>query len=119
MGNSSTYRCTKEEKQWYESIQSRYPLEKKTWRNILQSLHMLAKDERSIKHMMRLLDGKVRDLKKPVHMDTKDSEGSTPLHVAAAYGNLKGAKLLLDRGSEALDEMNKYKWTPLHLGTSL
>jgi len=42
--------------------------------------------------------------------------GFTPLHMAAKFGKLKVARVLLDRGADA-DAEGKYKLTPLHVAT--
>ena len=40
-------------------------------------------------------------------------QGSTPLHLAASYGNTKVAELLLDAGAKT-SCIDKQKQTPLH-----
>jgi len=42
--------------------------------------------------------------------------GFTPLHMAAKFGKLKVARLLLDKGTD-VDAEAKYKLTPLHVAT--
>jgi len=42
--------------------------------------------------------------------------GFTPLHMAAKFGKVKVARLLLDKGADA-DVEGKYKLTPLHVAT--
>jgi len=42
--------------------------------------------------------------------------GFTPLHMAAKFGKLKVARLLLEKGADANAEA-KYKLTPLHVAT--
>ena len=42
--------------------------------------------------------------------------GFTPLHMAAKFGKLRVARLLLDRGADANAE-GKYRLTPLHVAT--
>ena len=47
---------------------------------------------------------------------TNAQRGFTPLHMAAKFGKLKVAQLLLDKGADANAE-GKYRLTPLHVAT--
>jgi len=47
---------------------------------------------------------------------THTQRGFTPLHMAAKFGKLKVARLLLDKGADANVE-GKYRLTPLHVAT--
>ena len=49
-----------------------------------------------------------------VPVDCRDGIGMTPLHHSCRYGHLETARLLLDRGSTAIDEKNCEGETPLH-----
>lgn len=51
--------------------------------------------------------------KNPALIDIKDSQGSTPLHYAAALGNEEVVKLLLERGAN-IDAGSSAGDTPLH-----
>ena len=47
-------------------------------------------------------------------IDCVDDIGMTPLHHACGRGQLETARLLLDRGSTAIDQKDGDGWTPLH-----
>ncbi len=48
-------------------------------------------------------------------LDTVNQEGMTPLHIAAFYGNVEAAKMLLDAGSDANAVCPKSRETALHI----
>jgi len=56
---------------------------------------------------------KVKDLLKHEDVSSRDKQGNTALHLAAALGSLELVELLLEAGS-AVDAQNKFGWTPLH-----
>ena len=56
---------------------------------------------------------KVKDLLKHEDVSSRDKEGNTALHLAAAMGNLELVVLLLEAGS-AVDSENNFGWTALH-----
>ena len=58
-------------------------------------------------------ENKVKDLLKHEDVSSRDKQGNTALHLAAALGNLKLVELLLEAGS-AVDAQNKFGWTSLH-----
>ena len=49
-----------------------------------------------------------------VPIDCVDRRGRTPLHHSCIHGHLETARLLLDRGSTAIDEKDSHGETPLH-----
>ncbi|MBK9387694.1 MAG: ankyrin repeat domain-containing protein [Planctomycetes bacterium] len=53
----------------------------------------------------------------PKHLPAKDSERTTPLHLAAELGSVSVASLLLDRGC-LVDEWDAMQATPLHRAAS-
>ena len=57
-----------------------------------------------------------RTLDKQYFVVEHAQRGFTPLHMAAKFGKLKVAQLLLDKGADANVE-GKYKLTPLHVST--
>ncbi|MCF8083596.1 MAG: ankyrin repeat domain-containing protein [Deltaproteobacteria bacterium] len=54
---------------------------------------------------------------KKIAINTRDSDGDTPLHVIARRNDLKGTKILVNAGADvnAIDDMGE---TPLHVALS-
>ena len=52
-----------------------------------------------------------------VPIDCVDDYGCTPLFLSCHSGHLSIATLLLDRGSNVIDEQNNDGWTPLHISS--
>jgi ankyrin repeat protein len=56
-------------------------------------------------------------LKYGAHVSALDSDGMTPLHIAAKYNNIVGAKMLIEAGAKIMPRDNKGK-TPLDYAES-
>jgi ankyrin repeat protein len=56
-------------------------------------------------------------LRHGAHVSAQDGSGMTPLHIAAKYNNIVGAKLLIEAGAKVMPRDDKGK-TPLHYAES-
>jgi len=61
-------------------------------------------------------DEKVKELLEKIDINTQDSDGSSPLHYAAYYGNLDLLKFLVEKGAK-VDILNREGKTPLMFAT--
>jgi len=50
---------------------------------------------------------------RPISVDTRDSDGDTPLHKVALWGDNHAAKVLIDAGAD-IDAIGDMGLTPLH-----
>uniref|UniRef100_A0A3B1JS55 Ankyrin 3a n=1 Tax=Astyanax mexicanus TaxID=7994 RepID=A0A3B1JS55_ASTMX len=80
----------------------------------LPALHIAARKDDTKSAALLLQNDHNADVESKVHTYTHTHSGFTPLHIAAHYGNINVATLLLNRGA-AVDFMARNDITPLHV----
>lgn len=73
------------------------------------------RDWRNEKNVARLILKEL--IERGAHISGRDDDERTPLHVAAKYNNVVGAKMLIDAGCKLMDK-DKYGKTPLDYAES-